>query len=314
MLVLLRTLGRLLVCFALLPLGASPAEYDRFGIEKLYADAPPPANNWTFDGNAHNPRFFEQQIAPAGNGWFRSLNPKEMRVEILSDPSANEQTIPTFDISKVLAKGFLYKPPNSPDGQGDFLNIEQTWRFRVLAPNEATKNGGPHIELVPGGYRQTSSSRRVGLDKAVPANCEAMSYHFNIYPLTGRVKFEKDSDHTSGYTIDRSDPERKHALAPFADGREMVEKAVLYRTERGMKLELYVDPTGKGRHFQLVLRYEDKGQWGPTIGRNSECDCSEYVVLSMARVAIGHRADDLKNFVFRDMSIRSIDPVHRLPQ
>jgi hypothetical protein len=32
----------------------------------------------------------------------------------------------------------------------------------------------------------------------------------------------------------------------------------------------------------------------------------------MARVAIGYRADDLKEFVFRDMSIRSIGPAHRL--
>jgi len=288
------------------------AERDRFGIAKIYADAPPPANNWYFDGNIHDPRLFEQRIFPAGNGWFRSPDPNEMRVEVLSDSAANEETIPTFDLLKVLSRGFLYKPPNSTDGRGDFLNIEQTWKFRVLALGEATKNGGPHLELVPGGYRQTSSTERVGLDHAVPASCESMSYHFNLYPLTGRAKFEKDSDHTSGYTVDASDPERKNAVAPFADGREIVEKAVLYRTVHGMKLELYVDPTGRGDRFQLALEYEDTGKWGPTISGNSECHCSEYVVLSMARVAIGYRADDMKDFIFRDMSIRSIDPSKRL--
>jgi hypothetical protein len=126
------------------------------------------------------------------------------------------------------------------------------------------------------------------------------------------VKFEKDSDHTAGYTVESSDPERRSAVTPFAAGREMVEKAVLYRTARGVNLELYVDQTGRGDQFRLALEYEDTGHWGPTVGGNSQCGCSEYVVLSMARVAIGYRADDMKDFLFRDMSIRSIDPLRRL--
>lgn len=287
------------------------AERDRFGIVKLYADAAGPANNWNFVSGAADGRLFEQPIVSTGDGWFRSPHPEEMRFEVLSDASATEYTIPTFDLSKVLSRGYLYKPANSADGKGDFLNIEQTWRFRVIETGRGTQNGGPRIELVPGGYRQTSSARRVGRDRAVPASCEAMSYHFNIYPLTGRVKFEKDSDHTSGYTVDSSDPERRNAVKPFADGRLIVEKAVLYKTARGMKLELYVDQTGRGDQFRLALEYEDIGRWGPTVGGNSECHCSEYVVLSMARVAIGYRADGLKDFLFRDMSIRSIDASKR---
>jgi len=76
------------------------------------------------------------------------------------------------------AKGYLFKPPNSPDGQGDFLNIEQTWRLRVLKAGTGTKNGSAHIELVPGGYRQTSRPGKTGKDRAVPASCETMSYPF----------------------------------------------------------------------------------------------------------------------------------------
>jgi hypothetical protein len=91
-----------------------------------------------------------------------------------------------------------------------------------------------------------------------------------------------------------------------------VEKAVLYRTAAGMKLELYLDTTGKGDRFQKVLEYEDRGQWGPTRGGNAECHASEFVVLSMARVAIGYRCDQMDDFRFKDMSIRSIDPAKRL--
>jgi hypothetical protein len=207
----------------------------------------------------------------------------------------------------VLAKGYLFKAPDSPDGRGDFLNIEQTWRIRVIKSGLGTANGGAHVELVPGGYRQTSHSNLVGRDLAVPASCEAMSYHFNIYPLTGRVKFEKDSDHTNGYT--RSNPEKENAVRPFAQGQEVVQKAILYQTSAGMKLEMYLDMTGKGDRFEKVLEFEDRGQWGPTRGGNSECHCSENVVLSMARVAIGYRCDNLVQFEFRDMSVRSIDPL-----
>jgi hypothetical protein len=289
---------------------AGEAAVDQFGIQKIYADAPQPANNWVFSGDTRDPRLMEQKIVKARDGWFKPEDPVQMRVEVLSDPSANEKTIETFDVGKVLAKGYLFKPPGSPDRKGDFLNIEQTWRFKVVETGTGAKNGGPHIELVPGGYEQTSDKRKVGKDKAVPASCESMSYHFNIYPLTGRVKFEKDSDHTTGYA--QSNPEKKGAVRRFDNGQVVVQKAVLYKTEKGMKLEMYLDMTGRGDSFQKVLEYEDSGQWGPTEGGNAECHCPENVVLSMARVAIGFRCDNLEDFQFKDMSIRSIDPTKAL--
>src|SRR5437764_3670554 len=177
-----------LAVLIVLPAWGASADTDSFGIQKIYADAPPPANGWTFTGNPRDPRFMEQYLLAAGDGWFRPSNPQQMRLEILSDSAANEETIPTFDLAKVLVKGYLYKPPDSPDGKGDFLNIEQTWRVRVVKTGTGTRNGEAHIELVPGGYRQTSSKWKTGKDKAVPASCESMSYHFDVFPLTGRVK------------------------------------------------------------------------------------------------------------------------------
>jgi hypothetical protein len=287
-------------------------DVDQFGIQKIYADAPPPINNWAFNGDPNDSRFMEQHLVASGDGWFRPENPVEMRVEVVSDVSANERTIGTFDVSKVLAKGYLYKIPNSPDGKGDFLNIEQTWRLRVIKAGAGTRNGSAHFELVPGGFRQTSSNERVGKDGAVPASCEAMSYHFNVYPLSGRVQMEKDSDHTTGYTLNDRDPVRSRAVPRFDDGRVVIQKAVLFRTAAGMKLEMYLDMTGRGDRFEKVLEFEDRGQWGPTVGGNRECNCSENVVLSMARVAIGYRCDNMVAFEFKDMSIRSIDPARPL--
>jgi len=75
-----------------------------------------------------------------------------------------------------------------------------------------------------------------------------------------------------------------------------------------MKLETWVDETGAGNNFKKVLEYLDDGKWGPTQGDNSPCNCNQYVVLNMARVAIGIRVDFMQNFWFKDWSIRSIDP------
>jgi hypothetical protein len=291
---------------------AQNKDRDEFGIQKIYADAPAPANSWVFHSDPKDPRFLEQYIVPAGDGWFRPADPEELRVEVVSDTAANERTIPTFDMAKVLAKGYLFKPPDSPDSHGDFLNIEQTWCVRVIKVGAGTRNGRAHIELVPGGYRQTSIKNKAGIDHAVPASCEAMSYHFNLYPLDGRATMEKDSDHVSGYAVDASNPFKFHAIPAFADGREIIQKAVIFRTASGMKLEMYVDATGRGDSFHKVLEYEDQGQWGPTIGGNAECNCGQNVVLSMARVAIGFRCDNMIDFEFKDMSIRSIDPLRPL--
>lgn len=125
----------------------------------------------------------------------------------------------------------------------------------------------------------------------MPVSYEAMSYHYNLYRATGRVKFEKGSNHTSGYAVESKNPVRRNAVPLFANGSEMVMKAVLkavqYRTEQGMKLELYLDMSGRGERFDKVLEYEDRGDWGPTQVGNAECHATENVVLPMARVAIG---------------------------
>ena len=34
-----------------------------------------------------------------------------------------------------------------------------------------------------------------------------------------------------------------------------------------MKLEMYLDMTGKGDSFEKVMEFEDTGQWGPTRRR-----------------------------------------------
>src|SRR4051794_14834218 len=70
---------------------------DQFGIQKIYADAPQPVNNWVFAGDVNDPRLMEERFVKAKDGWFKPEDPAKMRVEVLSDPAANEKTIETFD-------------------------------------------------------------------------------------------------------------------------------------------------------------------------------------------------------------------------
>ena len=293
---------------------------DVFGIQKIYGDdTRGPRNNWHLT-SANDPRFFEQKpIGPDSNGYYTYPSLSQGRIEVLSDPSANEKTIPTFDVNKVIDKGYLYKPVDSPDGKGDWGDIEVTVRYADVKLGSGSYEA--HPEIVPGGYRQTSDTTKVGADKAVIAQCEAMSYHSNWYSQSHRVKYEKDSRHTGGYTVDSSDPQTTTATSPYEGKSDpgVIHKFIIYRVPdpsvRGgfaMKLETYVDETGSGKSFKKVLETLDNGKWGPTRSGNSACDASEYVVLNMARVAIGIRVDFMKSFKWKDWSIRSIDPSKKL--
>jgi hypothetical protein len=286
-------------------------EVDTFGIQKIYPDAPPPVNNWYLTSTS-DPRFFEQKPVSVGDGWYTYSNLTQGRIEVLSDTAVHENAIPTYDVSKVISKGYLWKPINSTDNKGDWGNIEVTIRYKNV--KLGTGSFEAHPEIVPGGFRQTNSTTLAGVDKAVQASCEAMSYHFNWYSRTHRVKFEKDSKHSEGYTVDSSNPQSTTVTSSF-EGKEVIQKAILYRVPNSsipggyaMKLETWVDETGAGNNFKMVLDYLDDGKWGPTQGDNSSCNCTQYVVLNMARVAIGIRVDFMQSFWFKDWSIRSIDP------
>jgi hypothetical protein len=157
----------------------------------------------------------------------------------------------------------------------------------------------------------------------VPASCEAMSYHSNYYSQTHRVKYEKDSQHTQGYTVNSSDPQTTSATQPYEGKGDpgVLHKFVMYRVPDAtvpggyaMKLETWIDETGSGKvaNFKNVLETLDNGKWGPTQGGNSACGCGEFVVLNMDKCASGIRVDFMSSFKWKDWSIRSISPAKPL--
>ncbi|HVI20823.1 MAG TPA: hypothetical protein VM660_02090, partial [Bacillus sp. (in: firmicutes)] len=84
------------------------------------------------------------------------------------------------------------------------------------------KNGAAHIELVARGGKNTDNKNLI---KGLSEQCEATTYHSNTYE-TGRVKFEKDLEHTQGYTT--KDKEKTNAIQKQLLGRWIGIKAVFY--------------------------------------------------------------------------------------
>ena len=109
----------------------------------------------------------------------------------------------------------------------DWKNIEITGYLKVNHFTSSTTNGAAHIELFGRSGEHTSS---------VP--CEGTAYHSNSY-VTGRAKFEKELEHTAGYTT--NDPQTQHATSTL-QGKWIGIKAAFYTLPNGsVKLEQWMD-------------------------------------------------------------------------
>lgn len=294
------------------PQPSPSSNVDVFGIAKVYDDDKRgPRNNWHMT-SANDNRFMESNPKATSGGWYTYQSLNQGRIEVMSVPGLTEDSFDTFWIDDLIKKGYAYKPIDTPDGTGDFGDVETTIKYRNISKG----SGGfeAHPEFVYALFRQTNDTKKCGKDKRVIAQCQAGSYHANIYET--RCKFEKDTKHTEGYTA--HDPEAKVGYGS-AGQSGFVHKAVYYRVPNSnlpggfaMKLEQYMS-TDDGKTFKKIIEFLDDGKWGPSKGgHNSECGCTEYVVHNYGHPTLGIRIDFMKSFEFRDWSIRSIDPSKKL--
>lgn len=302
---------------------------DAWGFSLLY-ERTKVGNSWEFSGNASDPRFFESKIRfvsgqSGKNGWLTTDNLKQLRLGILPVAGLKHTDIQTYHIGKVHDRGgFLNKKRDSSDNKGDWGDFEMTWAIRNWVPG---KDGyESHIECVVAGFRSSHANfDKVGKDKAVTLPCQSMALHWNIYPPPGtnRVKFEKNTYHNTGYTVESSNPKKSNALS-FVDSKKgFVMKAVFYRVKDSKvwggfatKLETWISTDGlTGKKYRKVLEYLDNGKWGPTktAGRGKLCGAKDdYPVMSMDKCNPHYRMDFAKSIEFSRMSIRSIDPTKPL--
>ena len=270
---------------------------DKFGIREIYQtkNSGGAVQEWYFntDNPGKDPRtggenpytkFFQKN--PDGSWKVRSI---EVRYGILTSSGYRPNLITTFNQTQLATKGYMQSP-------NDWKNVEMTGYFKVNHFTSSTHNGAAHIELLARGGRNTNE---------LPRQCEATTYHSNTYE-TGRVKFEKDLMHITGYTSNSTDPQKKQAI-PKLDRKWVGIKAVFYNLSngKGVKLEQWIDQDTSNT-WHKVLEFIYNGDWG---GGHPNCGGTDHTIITWGGPIAIFRWDNIDDMDIKDFSVREIqDP------
>jgi len=269
---------------------------DKFGIKEIYPtktggeewfmNMDDPRNDPRIGGEGPSTIFVLQND---DGSW--KVQSSEVRYGVLTSSGYHPDLITTLDQQDLAAKGYMQSP-------NDWKNIEMTGYFKVNAFTSTTQNGAPHIELLARGGRNTNDD---GTIDGLSRQCEATTYHSNTY-LDGRIKFEKDLQHTVGYTT--GDPEKEHAIRPLF-GRWIGIKGIFYNLPDGtVRLEQWIDEDSDN-NWHRMLHYTDKGDWG---GGYPDCGATNTQVITWGGPIAVFRWDNIADMDVKDFSIREIQP------
>ena len=182
----------------------------------------------------------------------------------------------------------------------DWKNVEMTGYFKINHFTNSESNGKAHIELVARGGKNTNDKTLIN---GLSEQCESTTYHSNTYE-TGRVKFEKDLEHTQGYTT--NDSENLNAIKNPIIGKWIGIKAVFYNLSDGsVRLEQYIDENSSN-NWHRVLLYDDNGHWG---GGNPNCGGLDTQVITWGGPIAIFRWDNIDDMDVKDFSVREIQPI-----
>ena len=270
---------------------------DKFGIKEIYLSKRGGGEEWylsSYDpqndpriGGEGPPTLFVQKN---NDGSWKVQN-TEVRYGVLTSSGYHPNLITTLNHEALAAKGYMQSP-------NDWKNVEMTGYFKVNSFTDSNQNGGPHIELVARGGRNTHD---IGTIDGLSRQCEATTYHSNTY-VDGRVKFEKDLEHTIGYTT--KDPEKQHAINPLI-GRWVGIKAVFYNLPDGkVMLEQWNDENSNNK-WHRVLKFVDDGNWG---GGQPDCGGTDHTIITWGGPIAIFRWDNINDMDVTDLSIREIQP------
>jgi hypothetical protein len=269
---------------------------DKFGIKEIYPtktggeewfmNMDDPGNDPRIGGEGPSTIFVLQND---DGSW--KVHSTEVRYGVLTSSGYHPDLITTLNQQALAAKGYMQSP-------NDWKNVEMTGYFKVNALTNTTQNGAPHIELLARGGRNTNDD--VTIDR-LSRQCEATTYHSNTY-LDGRIKFEKDLQHTIGYTT--GDPEKQHAIRPLL-GRWIGIKAIYYNLPDGkVRLEQWIDEDSNN-NWHRMLHYTDKGNWG---GGYPDCGAANTQVITWGGPIAVFRWDNIDDMDVKDFSVREIQP------
>jgi hypothetical protein len=269
---------------------------DKFGIKEIYPtktggeewfmNMDDPGNDLRIGGEGPSTTFVLQND---DGSW--KVQSTEVRYGVLTSSGYHPDLITTLNQQALATKGYMQSP-------NDWKNVEMTGYFKVNAFTDATQNGAPHIELLARGGRNTNDD---GTIDGLSRQCEATTYHSNTY-LDGRIKFEKDLEHTIGYTT--GDPQKDHAIRPLL-GRWIGIKAIYYNLPDGrVSLEQWIDEDSNN-NWHKMLHYTDNGNWG---GGYPDCGAADTQVITWGGPIAVFRWDNIDDMDVKDFSVREIRP------
>jgi hypothetical protein len=268
---------------------------DKFGIKEIYPTKPG-GEQWFM--NMQDPNHDKQTNPPSmtknPDGSFK-VTSTQVRYGVSTSSGYNPSQIKTTNQKTMIQQGYMQSP-------SDWKNVEMTGYFKINSFTSSTNNGAAHIELLARGGVHTSSK-----------SCEGTAYHSNLYE-TGRSKFEKELEHTAGYTT--NDPE-KSGVTKKLDGRWIGLKAIFYtRTDGTVKLEQWIDDGTNntsipGNNWSKSIEFVDTGNnWG---GGHPNCGGTDKTLISWGGPLTHLRWDNIDNMDVKLFSVREIQPPAATP-
>jgi hypothetical protein len=280
-----------------LPFINNNTKIDKFGIREIYRSKPG-GEEWyiNMDNPNHDPMTDPQTTLIKNNDGDNSwkIQNTEVRYNVFTSSGFQPQLINTLNQTELSKKGYMQSP-------NDWKNVEMTGYFKINSFTSSEKNGAAHIELVARGGKNTNNKNLIN---GFSEQCESTTYHSNTYE-TGRVKFEKDLEHTQGYTTE--DKQRPNAIKEPILGRWIGIKAVFYNlanTNNSVNLEQYIDDNSDN-NWHRVLSYVDNGHWG---GGTPNCGGSDTQVITWGGPIAIFRWDNIDDMDIKNFSIREIEP------
>jgi hypothetical protein len=208
----------------------------------------------------------------------------QVRMGVYTSTGWSTEKIDTYDQAVLSTRGYMQAP-------NDWKNVEMTAYLKLISYTSSTVNGAAHFEFEARGGTHTGGA----------LTCQGTAYHSNLYQ-TGRSKFEKELEHTAGYT--RNDPQIQSVCAKL-DGRWIGVKAVYYNLRGGgVRLEKWIDDAADN-NWQLVHSYTDDGNWG---GGKPKCGGSDKTIITWGGPIATFRWDNLTEVDFKNLSVREIEP------
>jgi hypothetical protein len=261
---------------------------DKFGIKELY---PTKTGGEQWFMNMQDPTGDKQTNPPSMSknpGSFK-VTSTQVRYPAFTSSGYHSDQIKTTDQKIMAQQGYMQSP-------NDWKNVEITGYLKVNGFTGSSNNGPAHIEFMARGGVHTSSK-----------SCEGTAYHSNLYE-TGRSKFEKELQHTAGYTT--NDPEKSGATSKL-DGRWVGIKAVFYTKPDGtVKLEQWLDDgsdniNAPGNNWHKLLEFTDSGSWG---GGHPNCGGTPSTKITWGGPMVHFRWDNIDDMDIKNFSVREIQP------